>query len=162
MFNMAVKKLELYQPDLIIVAFITDDITRRRFWRTTITKWGKTRCYNTIKPVAFPKAEEFVDMAFIEPKITPSWYKSAKSSLINDPVLIEINKSFKDILYRKMPIIQSLKTSFLFDRIVYKDPFYRTLYTIPERNPRIDFDNYMMDEEFEQNIKLLIKKKFRL
>ena len=54
MFDLAAAKVPEWKPDLAIIAFITDDLARARFWRTAIEIDGQERVLTTIDPTPHP------------------------------------------------------------------------------------------------------------
>ena len=54
MFDLAAAKVPEWKPDLVMIAFVTDDLDRARFWRTAIEADGEERVLTTIDPTPHP------------------------------------------------------------------------------------------------------------
>ena len=61
MFHLANAMTKEFKPDLIIIAFITNDLTRARFWRTVNYIKGEKRLLTTTQPICKAALRNSID-----------------------------------------------------------------------------------------------------
>ena len=65
-----VRQREQLQPDLVVVAFIADDLNRSRFWQETRQVAGESRLVTSLKP----GGPEWIALGeMFEPRIDEEW-----------------------------------------------------------------------------------------
>lgn len=151
------------QPDLTIIAFITDDLTRDRWWAIDTVVDGIRRDF--LSP---NKKDEFHpqtsrDRWLIEPQATPDWCKTAiNTSPQQDAVLASISdklaritSSGKRSTYRPT----SLNTSYLLNRILRGTPFPNRLRPAIPRHSHTDFS---ADEMFVNAVNKIVESSQRV
>jgi hypothetical protein len=152
MFDLARAKIEELEPDLVIFAFITSDLVRARFWRTVNFVNGEKREFVMAEPSKVADLKKSVDATIVNSKITWEWCEDMLVALDKDNALLKaLNEEF---IQRKReyydPVeFNSLSTSFIFNRIVYNDP-YRGF--IPSLIPRLYENSYAADSRFIENV----------
>lgn len=155
MFHLASAMIEEKKPDLIIIAFIMNNLTRARFWRTFNMVKGEKRVFTCIQSTRKANIEKSVDTIMINPIISEEWITSIMTNPNKDDfILKKLNEQFdrrhKDYI---MPYLYSFTSSLLFNRIVFRDTFH-TLKGLP-RNPQIHFKSYDEDPIFVKDIETL-------
>ena len=66
MVHLAVQMAKRTKPDMILIAFIEDDLTRARFWRTTVATPGAPRVLTMISPQKEPVPGSACDTVFVD------------------------------------------------------------------------------------------------
>jgi hypothetical protein len=155
MFHLANVMGRQFKPDLILITFISDDLSRARFWRTVKFINGQERLLVTIGPSADPDMRLAEDVTMINSSVNMQWcHAIVDSASRTDSVLIGLYAQFMSLAednYRAS--LSSLTTSFLFNRIVYRDPFHSI--RKPSHNPRVDFQDFAADSSFVGDINSL-------
>ncbi len=153
MFDLAEAKIKEHQPDLVIFAFITNDLTRARWWTKTVTIGGYTRSLHS------PNKEDFnLKVAsdrhyLINPSVNLAWCQKSLGSNKSNPVLDQVNKQYKEIRgsFFKSGLIENNFFSFdrfyLFNRIVYGTPF-----GMLRGIPRLTIDDFGVDGQLVSRI----------
>ena len=125
MVDLAAEQAEQSGPDIVVVAFISDDLNRDRFWQTTRDLGGEPRLVTMLAPDArsgWPASAEIYDE-----RIDMAWCRRVLDRPgDDDPLLAELTERF-ETRKRDNPLridYASLTSSFLYNRLVYKDPFF--------------------------------------
>lgn len=157
MFDLARVKLAEYKPDLVIFAFITDDLIRARSWRQVYDDGTFERLIVSPKAGQPPDMTESIDLHLFSRKLKQQWCKKMLSlsaaEQTTDPLLQEFNNQAKVLLKKNMPNIFSLKTSFLYSRIVYKNPYYTSMR--PTHLPLTFMTDFLSDQKFTKAAKVV-------
>ena len=150
MFDMARVKLPEWKPDLAVVAFITDDLTRARSWRNTGRFEGAWRVLTTLSPTQPPNLEDAAETAIIHPDADASWCRETKrSEIVDDPIAAAIEQRRRETRGRGSPLADpfSLSQSFLFDAVVRGNPTHTNIARLkPAQNPRHTLGSFADDE----------------
>jgi hypothetical protein len=128
MFDMMATLLPKWRPDLVIVAFITDDITRVRIWRTSVTIDGEPRVLVTDHPDPNPAPHDAGDVFILHPDASAAWCQSMSYRGHLDRIGSEIVDKYRRFRMSNGAAAISLFTlrrSLAFDRIVYGNAFFR-------------------------------------
>lgn len=147
MFDLANAKVPMWHPDVVVFAFITDDLARARFWRTVVDIDGMTRVLTTIKPTPRPELSESSDTFVLYPPATLEWCKAIEGTGQRDHVVEGVEKVYqrikKDRSRRFDPY--AMDRSYIFKRIYYGDPLSSTVNQV---NPRHGLQDFVEDERF--------------
>jgi len=166
MFDLAAAKVPEWKPDLAIFAFITDDLTRARSWRTAVTVNGRERMLTTTEPRAVPDPERSTDTAIWHSKATRDWCRQMVASpRQDDSILAEMEQTVLDARARNNQQVNvfTLGHSFLYDRIVRGFPFYTVMQRArPSQNPRHGMNDFSSDGRFMRDVEILKKSGTRL
>ena len=163
MFDLAAVKVPEWKPDLVIVAFITDDLDRARFWRTAIDVAGEERVLTTIDPTPNPRLDRAADTFILDRNATFDWCNRMRQSGARDSIVEEIEARYRHALpaaqpagLSNRPSLFTLRHAYLYDRIRYGDAFHsiRTRFG-PSQNPRLAYDDYRVDGRLAEAIRLL-------
>lgn len=153
--NAAMRAKE-FSPDLLIITFIKNDITRGRFWRTQFALDGMKRMFTSFAPDSLPSIEKANDVIMLNPGLTREWCeKMISGGTKDDPFLATLNRQFDRL--REDNISKSLYTlthSFLIDRIRFGDPQQR-LRKATAFLPRISLTDYGEDSTFLSDAAIL-------
>lgn len=156
MFDIAADKIAEWQPDLAIFAFITDDLTRARFWRTYTVVNGRERVLTTTVAQENPPMDKSADTAVVNSKATPAWCKTAvKQARRDDPVLAEMEAIVLEARARSQNRLSvfSLSRSYLLDRILHGSAFHAAHTLVhPSQNPRHAMTSFSQDPRFLANL----------
>jgi hypothetical protein len=152
MFDLARTKVEQWEPDLVVFAFVTSDLIRARFWRTVRLIDGEERDLVVTEPSEEADLKKSIDATVVNSMITREWCEHMLVVSDRDDALLRaLNEEF--IQRRREhydPVdFNSLSTSFVFNRVVYNDPF-RGL--IPSLIPRLSESSYAADPRFVENV----------
>jgi hypothetical protein len=152
MFDLARTKIEELKPDLVIFAFISSDLIRARFWRTVNLVNGEKRDFVMTNPSEQADLKTSIDATLVNSMITREW---CEDMLVapgkSDALLKALNAEFVQRRREHYDPVEfgSLSTSFVFNRIVYNDPFRGF---IPSLIPRFSENNYVADSRFVDNV----------
>jgi hypothetical protein len=129
MFDIASRRVLESTPDLVVIAFITDDITRERIWRTTAVVDGRVRLFTTTRPDESPNLEIAVDTVVLSPDVTLAWCtRLPPPDRSNDPIVrdIEHRHGLAVALAGSRTDLYARDRSFLLDRLTLGTPFRDT------------------------------------
>jgi len=163
MFDLAVSKIKEWQPDLAIIAFITNDLTRDRFWRTKTLLDGRERILISTKPNPNPDWHTATDAFLLEPRATREWcQRLLTSEKTADPIVQDLEKTLVEGRRRSSQLADplSLSQSFVLDRILYGDPYYTTYAAwASSQMPRHTMWDFEEDQRLVANIRALAEMK---
>ncbi len=159
MFDLAVAKIQELKPDLAVFAFITDDLTRDRFWRTTTFLDGRERVMTSMVPDATPDWDTATDDYLVESRATVEWCRDLlESGAVNDPIVSDLEETLR-LGRRRSTLLAdpfSLTQSFVVDRIVHGDPYFSTYRSArPSQLPRHDWRDFAEDDRLRANVEAL-------
>lgn len=159
MLDLAADKVAELKPHIVIFAFITDDFTRARFWRTATVKNGVERVLTTTVPMADPPMEKSADTAVIHSGATRAWCEAmVQSKNTDDPILHQMEWVVKDAQARSQLRVDpwTFSTSLLISRVRFGDPFATTTRAgNGSQNPRHTMKSYLEDEQFRTKAEAL-------
>jgi hypothetical protein len=152
MLDLARTKVEELEPDLVVFAFITSDLVRGRFWRTVNFINGEKRDIVMVEPSEEADLKKSIDATVVNSMITREWCEDMLVTWDkDDPLLKALNEEFIQRRREHYDPVEfnSLSTSFIFNRIVYNDPFRGF---IPSLIPRLYENSYVADSRFIENV----------
>jgi hypothetical protein len=151
MLDMARIKLPEWQPDLAVIAFITDDLTRARSWRVAGEFDGAERVLTSLSPNRQPKLDVAAETAIVQPDADESWCRQARlAGIEDDPIATSIEQRRRQARGRGSPLADPWSTSqsFLFDAIVRGNPTYSNIARLkPAQNPRHGLESFSQDRK---------------
>jgi hypothetical protein len=163
MFDLAAAKIAEWKPDLVVFAFITDDLDRARFWRTVVGDGDDVRVLTTLDPVRNPDLRRSADTFLLMPSATYEWCKRMAETGGTDAVLDRLIRKHRALVNHNNPTgnivtadVLTLRHSFLYDRLARGDAFaFRA--DIPPTgnqavNPRVRFHSYADDPGFGRSL----------
>lgn len=157
MFDMAAAKVPEWKPDLVVVAFITNDLARVRTWRAVLQKGGvDDRILTTFEPNETPDMEKSYDTVIVHHEATGEWCDQARRTGQRDHVIEAVLDKYQRanrVGGLKVPSIYTLKSSYLLNRVRYGDPFKGTQETFGF--PQVSLQSYMEDDGFRQALATL-------
>jgi hypothetical protein len=149
MVGAAARAAETLAPHVVLVAFITDDLTRGRTWRLTVAGKGVTRVLVAAQPDAAGGRKGSMDALVINPGISETWAERARhQSAASNPLQSELNAQFQR-LYREnldASVLFRADASFVFSRLARREPFYAIFRRAGF--PELPFDRYEADPRF--------------
>lgn len=153
MFDLARAKVEQWQPDLVVFAFISSDLVRARFWRTVNVINGEQRDFVMAEPSEVADLNKSIDATVVNSMITREWCEDMLVVLDKDDVLLKaLNEEFiqRRREYDHPVEFNSLSTSFIYNRIMHNDPFRS--FIRPSLIPRLSENSYAADSRFVENV----------
>lgn len=152
MFDLAAAKVPELKPDIVVFAFITDDLTRARSWRVPVVIDGRERILTTDEPNPNPDPRKASDTAVRNSKATAEWCKNmVASQSTGDPILVEMEGVVLNAKAQSQGLVSLYTThqSFLYDLLARNNPFH-SIYTKakPTQNPRHTMTDFATDERF--------------
>jgi lysophospholipase L1-like esterase len=156
MFDLAAAKIVEWKPDLVLFAFISDDLTRARFWRTVVGDGDDARVLTTREPVPNPDVRAAADTFLLMPSATYEWCRRAAATRSTDAVLERLIQKHHVLLEHNNPTrggtttVLSLRHSFLYNRVARGDAFAFRL--SPAVNPRVPYRSYADDPGFVRSL----------
>lgn len=157
-FDLAAAKIAEWKPDIAILAFITDDITRARFWRTVVGQGDAQRVVTTPDPVRAPAEDRSADTYLIMASATYEWCLKTLKAKEPDDVLRRLIGKHRRLLARfgEYPLaanVWDLDHLYLYDRLVRGNPFWTVDRRVPAGvNPRTDLQRYADDPRFMEDL----------
>lgn len=156
MFDMAAAKMSELKPDLAIIAFITNDLQRTRFWRTVTKVDGIWRYLVSPFPTPDPDPLSSYDTALYHPEATREWCRQMKETGQRDRVIHEIEQAYQkgvSVGGTRAADILALNHSYLLAAVRYRDPFYG----LPGffAFPVIAYESYAEDARFMRSLKII-------
>lgn len=146
--------------DLVVIAFIVDDLDRARVWRSKVDINGDMRTLLSIEsgPITSGNIQQVPtsDVVLVYPGITTEWCEAQLSEgKRNDPILAGLTSYCQSLIPENfLQPFTALTTSFLLRRILHGDPFHGVR-KLP-RMARIDFQDFRQDEEFVVDVRSLL------
>jgi len=156
MFDLAAAMARQHKPDLVIVAFISDDITRSRWWFKEVSIGDVTR------PLVSPLKDTFdlsvsSDSHLVHPSANQEWCRRNLGTQSPDDTLNDILNQYQTVkhtIYGKNSdkMLFSFTDMYFFKRLRYGQP-------LPGRGrvgiPRMDLVDFGNDERFVRDIQIL-------
>lgn len=159
MFELAADKVAAMKPDLVIFAFITDDLTRDRFWRTQTVIADRERILTTTDPNPHPDLNRSADTAIMHSKATAEWcHEMVRSGRQDDVVLKEMEATMIEARQRAAQRMDFFDPtlSLLYSRIVHGSPFFHLMQRgNGSQNPRHRHEDFADDPGFVTALKRL-------
>jgi hypothetical protein len=157
MFDLAAAKIPEWKPDIAVFAFITDDLTRARFWRTVIGEGDNQRVLTTIDPVTAPREDRATDTYLLMASATNAWCLKMVAANESDDILRRLMDKRQRLLLRPsrqllVASVWDLNHSFVLDRLLREDAFWTIERRAAGTNPRIDLRQYSDDPLFLQDL----------
>ncbi len=156
MFDLAAAKAAEWKPDLVIIAFITNDLARIRTWRADTIVNGRQRLLTTFQPSPNPDIETTYETFVVNSKATREWCEAIKNTDRRDTVLEEIEDAYQNARKpggRRKADIWTLKHSYLFARVRRGDPFIGVTSTYSF--PSLQIASYADDKRFMESFRAL-------
>jgi len=155
MLDLAAATLEPGSADLILVAYITNDLARNRFWRFTTTIDGDTRLFSSLRPAPELDWAVCTDALFLDARITEPWVQALlRRPDPDDPLVASISQRFLELRDQNLRMrrrqLWSPFRSLLFDRLVVGDP----LIAAPQRTrlPTMGSSSFEDDPAFVRKL----------
>jgi hypothetical protein len=159
MFDLAAAKIAEWKPDLAVFAFITDDLTRARFWRTVVGAGDDMRVLTVLQPRRHADPQTSADAYLLMPSATYEWCERLARTRATDPVLERIIRKHRVLLEHNNPTrglaranVLTLRHSFLYNRVVSGDAFAFLWERILPTNPRVSYRSYAEDPGFLRSL----------
>jgi hypothetical protein len=144
------------KPDLAIVAFITDDLTRARIWRTRMEVDGRSRVFTTARPQRNPDLRYAVDTAIIGPEVTLEWCnRSPRPHRDSDRIVQDLEQRYRlaaELAGTRVDLY-GLDRSLVLERIRWR--FGGCVSEDTGRNPRHELVGFGDDERMRRNVALV-------
>jgi hypothetical protein len=146
MISMAAAQAETAKPDLIVVAFITDDLNRGRWWSKSAVIDGRPRELLAARPEDLDNLDKANDTSIVDPRATSEWCEERLQRGDRDAVLTQANEFVESEIERK----KLRPNLFALDRSYFYAMLLRRLSgaSAPSGFPRIDADSFVRDERY--------------
>ena len=156
MFDLAADMVEIHKPDLAVIAFIGDDLTRDRWWTKTLMIDGYERRLQSTKKDDFDLSIA-KDQIIVNPSVNLDWCKAALNSDKKDAVTDSVMRQYQAIRktvseYHNFPSILAADQSFLFNKLFRGRPFARR-----RGIPRIGIDDFREDRQLVEKAEIIRK-----
>jgi len=159
MFDLAVAKVEEWKPDLVVIAFISDDLTRDRLWRSVAELDGRQRILVSRQPDPAPDWSNAAEAFMLEPRATHEWCEQLRESGVKgDPLAAELMEAAAKSRRRNGLLADpySLSKSYIYEKLVYDSPYYSSFNREgPTQMPRYDGSVYEADDLFVRQVERL-------
>jgi hypothetical protein len=158
MFDLAAGKIPEWKPDIVVIAFITDDLARARFWRSVIGERDEQRVLTTVDPVPKPQEDRAADTFLLMASATNAWCKSIVGTARTDDTLnrmIEKHRRLRQRIEGLTPKLWDFSYSYLFNRLWHGNQFWFFDNQPLARSPRHAYSTYAEDSRFMENARQL-------
>ena len=147
------------RPDLIVIAFISDDLARKRFWRQSYQRPdGSIDVFTSIDPDMTFAPGTYVRATLIHPAATKDWCQRLQQFQDrNDPTLSELRAAYErashsdSVRAGDIVSLAAFDRSYLLDHLWYRNPHHVSrvmdIWT--------QISDYARDPQFVRNIDLL-------
>lgn len=162
MFDLAAARIPELRPTLVIFAFNYTALPRGRSWRVLVGSGEKERFVSTEQNSSNPNLQDSSDLQLIMPSATRQWCRDmlAKSpeQQAQDDFLRRLISKSRDIESQNptAPLANpyDLKSSYVFNLLVYRKPFYSQLRRLqPGINPTVKYNDFREDRPFVRAVK---------
>jgi hypothetical protein len=160
MLDIAAGEIPETRPDLLILAYITDDLTRARIWRRAETVNGRLRLFTTVSGDDQFDLSKSVDTIGLLPTATKEWCETSPApGRGTDPVVDEAEERHAAAVEHagaRMSLF-TLQRSLLIDRIAYGNPFraFLTGGSRPTVLPRHSMRRLEDDQRTAENMRVI-------
>jgi lysophospholipase L1-like esterase len=161
MFDAAAATVEKERPNFVIIAFITDDMQRSRYWRTTIREPdGSVKIFTSLDPDLSFADGTYARTAVVDARTNRDWCNRLKDLADrDDPLLKSVIEGYRTALredierFGRRPDLFTWRHSFVFAGLRWGDP-YRGL---PSRQwqPSIALEDFSGDRQFVAAVETL-------
>ena len=159
MFDLAADKITEWKPDLVIIAFITHDLARDRFWRGQVMLDGHERIMTSITPDPNFDWSTAGDVYLMNSDASDAWCQQALSRQDpSDPIAVSLVDTLQEGRRRASHLANafSVTQSFVVDMIFRGEPFYSTTTTAPAYIwPQHDLWSFDEDAGMRRNVRLI-------
>jgi GDSL-like lipase/acylhydrolase family protein len=169
MVDLAAREFPRWKPDYVMITFITNDLVRPRSWRVIREVNGYWRFVMATHPDehVVPGATTTNEVAIVNPKLTREWCDRIMAQMAAgdatvaraDPLVRELIEQYNVIRHENPRAIivpgsvdfWTMRTSFLYNRLVLRDTFADGAYTRRRVGYGvIDLEDFRVDEQFER------------
>lgn len=160
MVDLAHAKVAEFKPDIVIFAFITNDLQRARLWRTVIPWEGGQRVVTTDLPTDKPPPGHMVDTMLIDKRAEHEWCSRRQQDGQSDEIVESFVQRYKtnrfegfvDGPYHQASLFD-LDGSYLYGRLRYLDArAHLRVKGIAAGLPQFDLDSYEDDPVFVKKV----------
>ena len=102
MVDLAAAQCQVEEPDIVIIAFITRDLLRRRRYQTTLTVGGGLREVMYADPIERPALSRTLEVGLIDTDITSTWAAERIRDQESDALLERLKRSYFEQRRRKI------------------------------------------------------------
>ena len=124
--EMAADMIAEWRPDLAVITFTTDDLSRVRIWRAVTEIGGAMRVLTTTRPDPSPTLETGADTYLVEPRADAAWCQDTLARGGKDPLVDSLIARYAAMAQQANYTYAGLADplhSFLLARLLYGDPF---------------------------------------
>ncbi len=155
-FDYAADRMEEFEADLMVFAFINPDLNRVRFWPTVMKVGGHWRFLVSFEATPAPDPDQAYDVALYHPEATPEWCNSMRGRNQGDRVTREIEEAYQQGVAaggRRHANVFTLAHSYLITRLIDGDPFFGTQDIFDPRRYSYIPPRYEEDSRFVENLR---------
>ena len=162
MFDLAADVIDVWEPDLTVFAFITNDLARVRTWRIPLYRGDVVdRVVTSFTPKGSMNIEDTYDTYLIHNEATQEWCEAAKGSTTPDEVVRDVYAKYQRanrVGGEKKASILALNHSYLASWLIHGNPFKGQdgVFSFPT----VSYSSYALDDRYMQSLSA-VKKLFR-
>jgi hypothetical protein len=158
MVELGADLIESYEPHLVILAIIADDLTRDRFWRSTVDVAGRERVFTSDRRGNPPDIRYCTDAWMIDPAVA-DWPKLDDAAKLR--LVAKLNDQYRVLTASHLSVnLWMPRHSFLWNEIVHGDAFHG-IHT-PSYNPRHAYASLAEDAAFAAKCAEVVESKATL
>ena len=157
MFDLAASKIVEWEPDVVVIAFITPDLTRGRFWRGKVVIDGRERIMTSVIPDSNFSWDSAGDVYLMNSGASDEWCQQALSTQrADDPIVVSLEETLLIGRQRSSHLANAYSTtqSFVIDLIFRGGPFFSTVAAAPPSIwPQHDLWSFDEDAYMRRNVR---------
>lgn len=124
--DMAADMIAAWRPDLAVITFTTDDLSRVRIWRAVTEVDGSLRVLTTTRPDTAPTLADGADTYLVEPRADAAWCRDTLAAGGEGPLVDDLIARYRRMAQQAKFTYAGMADpthSFLLARLFYGDPF---------------------------------------
>jgi hypothetical protein len=159
MFDLAAAKIPEWKPDVAVIAFITDDLARARFWRAVVGRGDAMRVLTTTEATPTPDPIRSADTYLLLPSATSEWCVRMRGVQRRDGVLRSLIRKHRQVVANNggeallIADAFTLRHSYIYHKLADGNVFaflWRRL--PPATNPRLPTGSFANDGRLQAAI----------
>jgi hypothetical protein len=158
MLTLAAEMYPVLKPNLVVVQFISDDLTRGRWWTREVVVDGRTRSQISPRPDGFDDPRTTNDEDIVDARATEEWCRRQLAAPAPDAVVRDAAAYHRAYLRAKGIAFEpfSLTKSYLIDAVwggIFGTPFYsQTAFSLM---PRVTSSQFLADPGYHEAVRKL-------
>ena len=158
MLTIAAETYPVVKPNLIVIQFISDDLTRGRWWTRETSIGGRTLALISARPDGFDDSQITNNEYVVDPRATDAWCHQQLAAPHDDGVARDATKFYRDYLrtrgiaFNPLALTRSYLADSLSMRLLGRPFHTATRYRLI---PRVTADEFAADQGYADAVRTL-------